>query len=137
MSSQIMNAKRAISNGEEFFMRASEVKVKDAFGHISFYTLADLEGEPLFYQNERSIIDDLIRDNDENGNGEGIEAFGMEYSDYEEVFTLEDSSEKEILRYLIYLVCADEKESERFIAATKGKNIEQIDIAATDMEEEM
>ena len=107
---QIISSRCDENTLEDAFIIVSEIEVKDDRGQSSFYTLADLDGEPAFYHSEHSLLDDLLEDERSEAFDGELKSCDMGISDYEEVFEMGASLIKEILRYLVFLVRGDADE---------------------------
>ena len=136
MGMQIISSRCDENTLEDAFIIVSEIEVKDDRGQSSFYTLADLHGEPAFYHSEHSLLDDLLEDERSEAFDGELKSCDMGISDYEEVFEMGASQIKEILRYLVFLVRGDADEVDDLISNARGKDINAIEVPCSDLEEE-
>lgn len=115
----------------------AEVKVKSDENEEFYMSLAEVDGIPNFAKTAESTYDNQVNMDFDD---EAIEAFqkcqidGIE--DYYGIFDDKDSEWYQLYRYLIYIVRADWKECEKFQKKTKGKWLDEIEIPASDIEEE-
>ena len=114
----------------------AEIRIK-AQEKISYYSLAEVTGIPNFYKSDESLYDSLMDTDIDDETIKKINRCFLEIGEYDEVF--ENSKEIEdfpILRYLIYLVRADWDEVENLKVRTIGRDIADIIVPASDVEEE-
>lgn len=116
-----------------------EVAFRDEEGTLHYLCLVEVEGCPNFYLGDRSILTPLM-----NGdNVDFIEDYMNEnYQDYDDYFNifaddaLAATELYEIYMYLIYLVRCPSGDDEIFLNETMGKDVEEIEIPVSDVEED-
>lgn len=109
----------------------AEVELKPAKGAPFFYTLVECEGAPMIYKTESSVFDWWMEPDAYESELDDLQDAGSVYEgeNYDELFEDHKGIEcYEGLRYLIYVMRTGWDEAEAFIQATRGKNLDEIEI---------
>lgn len=116
----------------------AEAEIETEDGSTAFYTLAEVEGIPNPMKSEESVLELCIKDELSLEETVIFEDSQIDYGcSYEDFFSCKDEIEGfDIFRYLIYVVRADFDETDKFIADTVGKYLEDIDVPSSDVEED-
>ncbi|WP_458450048.1 hypothetical protein [Fibrobacter sp.] len=137
---QIVNARvDQASGGPDAPILVAEVELKPSNGVPFFYTLVECEGAPMIYKTESSVFDWWMNPDEHESELDDLQDAGPLYEgeNYDELFEDHKGIEcYEGLRYLIYVMRASWDEAEAFIQATKGKNLDEIEIPKSDVEED-
>ncbi len=110
-------------------------------------SLVEVDGIANFYLSDKDIFEELLKEEDDDEhiallNSYFVEDFhGFELSeDYDEIFeSIYEAGENDksrLVRFLITVVRADENAAAILSESAKGKYIEDIDFAASDIEKE-
>ncbi len=137
---QIVNARiEQISGGPDIGIFCGEVELKPAGGDSVFLSITEADGCPMIFKTDHSVFD-MLTDLDESGDDlDELEANNLLYASdgYAELFEDRENIEFfEGVRYLVYLIRASWDEIDAFIAKTKGKNLEEIEIPEPNLGEE-
>lgn len=137
---QIVNARvDQASGGPDAPILVAEVELKPSNGVPFFYTVIECEGFPMVYKTEQSVFDWWMNPDEHESELDDLQDAGPLYEgeNYDELFEDHKGIEcYEGLRYLIYVMRTGWDEAEAFIQATKGKNLDEIEIPASDAEVE-
>lgn len=137
---QIVNARvDQASGGPDAPILVAEVELKPSNGVPFFYTLIECEGFPMVYKTEQSVFDWWMNPNEHESELDDLQDAGPLYEgeSYADFFENHEGIEcYEGLRYLIYVMRTGWDEAEAYIQATKGKNLDEIEIPSSDVEEE-
>ena len=139
---QIVDARVEVcSGGPDPAIIVAEVELmpQTAKGKPVFYTLSEAEGMPAFYKTKESVFDKLMNpDEDEDVISDIVNKHTLyEGESYADFFENHKGIEcYEGLRYLIYIMRADWDKTKAFIKKTKGKNLSEIEIPKSDVEED-
>lgn len=137
---QIVNVRiEQLSGGPDIGIIVGEVELKPASGDSVFLSIAEGDGCPMVYKTDYSIFDKLM-DPDEHGDElDELEANNLLYASdgYYELFDDRENIECfDGIRYLVYLTRASWDDTEAFIKATKGKNLDEIEVPKSDVEQD-
>lgn len=137
---QIVNARvDQCSGGPDAAILVGEVGLKSGRGKPFFFTLIECDGMPMIFKTKESVFDWWMDPDSHSDELDKLQAAGSLYDseDYSEFFEKHDDIDcYDGLRYLIYLIRASWDDTESFIAQTKGKNLDEIEIPKSDVEEE-
>lgn len=137
---QIVNARvEQASGGPDIAILVAEVELKPAKGVPFFYTLIECEGMPMVYKTESSVFDWWMEPDTYESELDDLQDAGSVYDgeNYNELFEDHKGIEcYEGLRYLIYVMRASWDDAKAFIEGTKGKNLDEIEIPSSDVEED-
>lgn len=137
---QIISARvEQASGGPDAAILVAEVELKPANGAPFFYTLVECEGMPMVHKTESSVFDWWMEPDAYESELDELQDAGSVYEgeNYDELFKDHKSIEcYEGLRYLIYVMRTSWDEAEAYIQATKGKNLDEIEIPSSDAEVE-
>ena len=113
-----------------------EVHLRSSKGQAYYVTLSEYDGMASFYLTDQSVLEALAEDEDE----ELLETLNEEHllaaGAYEDLFSQPDEQWHRVFRYLIYLVRCENEEVQPFLDATVGDFMEDVDIPASDVEED-
>lgn len=137
---QIVNARvDQASGGPDAPILVAEVELKPSNGVPFFYTVIECEGFPMVYKTEQSVFDWWMNPDEHESELDDLQDAGPLYEgeSYADFFENHEGIEcYEGLRYLIYIMRASWDEAAAFIQATKCKNLDEIEIPKSDVEEE-
>lgn len=137
---QIVNARvEQASGGPDAPILVAEVELKPSNGVPFFYTVVECEGFPMVYKTEQSVFDWWMNPDEHESELDDLQDAGPLYEgeSYADFFENHEGIEcYEGLRYLIYVMRTGWDEAEAYIQATKGKNLSEIEIPKSDVEEE-
>lgn len=137
---QIVNARvDQASGGPDAPILVAEVELKPSNGIPFFYTLIECEGMPMVYKTEQSVFDWWMNPDEHESELDDLQDAGPLYEgeSYNELFEDHKGIEcYEGLRYLIYIMRASWDNAKAFIEGTKGKNLSEIEIPKSDVEED-
>lgn len=137
---QIVNARvDQASGGPDAPILVAEVELKPSNGVPFFYTLIECEGMPMVYKTEQSVFDWWMNPDEHESELDDLQDAGSVYEgeNYNELFEDHKGIEcYEGLRYLIYVMRASWDDAKTFIEGTKGKNLDEIEIPKSDVEED-
>lgn len=137
---QIVNARvDQASGGPDAPILVAEVELKPSNGVPFFYTVIECEGFPMVYKTEQSVFDWWMNPDEHESELDDLQDAGPLYEgeNYDELFEDHKGIEcYEGLRYLIYIMRASWDNAKAFIEGTKGKNLDEIEIPASDVEED-
>ena len=137
---QIVNARvDQASGGPDAPILVAEVELKPSNGVPFFYTLVECEGFPMVYKTEQSVFDWWMNPNEHESELDDLQDAGPLYEgeSYAVFFENHEGIEcYEGLRYLIYVMRASWDDAKAFIEGTKGKNLSEIEIPKSDVEED-
>lgn len=140
MKYQIVNARvDQASGGPDAAILVAEVELKPAKGTPFFYTLVECEGFPMVYKTEQSVFDWWMNPDEHESELDDLQDAGPLYEgeSYADFFENHEGIEcYEGLRYLIYVMRASWDNAKAFIEGTKGKDLSEIEIPKSDVEEE-
>ena len=125
------------SGGPDAPILVAEVELKPAKGAPFFYTLVECEGMPMIFKTESSVFDYWMEPHAHESELDDLQDAGPVYEgeNYNELFEDHKGIEcYEGLRYLIYVMRSGWDEAEAYIQATKGKNLDEIEIPSSDAE---
>lgn len=112
--------------------------MKPKKGKPIFFTITECDGMPMIFKTSTSVFDWWMDQDTYSDELDKLQEAGSLYGSdsYSDLFDDHDGIECfEGLRYLIYLVRASWEEMESFIAQTKGKFLDEIEIPKSDVEE--
>lgn len=127
------------SGGPDIAVLVAEVELKPANGASFFYTAVECEGFPMVYKTEQSVFDWWMEPDAYESELDDLQDAGPLYEgeSYADFFENHEGIEcYEGLRYLIYVMRASWDDAKAFIEGTKGKNLSEIEIPKSDVEEE-
>ena len=137
---QIVNARvEAYSGGPDAPILVAEVELKPFNGVPFFYTIIECEGFPMIYKTEQSVFDWWMNPDEHESELDDLQDAGPVYEgeSYDELFEDHKGIEcYEGLRYLIYVMRTGWDNAKAFIESTKGKNLDEIEIPKSDVEED-
>lgn len=137
---QIVNARvDQASGGPDAPILVAEVELKPSNGVPFFYTVIECEGFPMVYKTEQSVFDWWMNPDEHESELDDLQDAGPLYEgeSYADFFENHEGIEcYEGLRYLIYIMRASWDNAKAFIEGTKGKNLDEIEIPKSDVEEE-
>lgn len=137
---QIVNARvDQCSGGPDPAIFNAEVELKPSRGKPFFFTITECDGMPMIFKTSSSVFDWWMDQDTYSDELDKLQEAGSLYESegYSELFENHDDIEcYEGLRYLIYLIHASWDDTESFIAQTKGKFLDEIEIPKSDVEEE-
>ena len=137
---QIVNARvDQASGGPDAPILVAEVELKPSNGVPFFYTLVECEGFPMVYKTEQSVFDWWMNPDEHESELDDLQDAGPLYEgeSYAVFFENHEGIEcYEGLRYLIYVMRASWDDAKAFIEGTKGKNLSEIEIPKSDVEED-
>ena len=138
---QIVNARiEQLSGGPDIGIFVGEVELKPASGGSVFLSITEADGCPMIFKTDHSVFD-MLADLDQCGEDlDELEANNLLYASdgYAELFEDRENIEYfDGIRYLVYLIRASWDDTEAFIKATKGKNLDEIEVPKSDAEEEI
>lgn len=137
---QIVNARvDQASGGPDAPILVAEVKLKPSNGVPFFYTVVECEGFPMVYKTEQSVFDWWMNPDEHESELDDLQDAGPLYEgeSYADFFENHEGIEcYEGLRYLIYIMRASWDNAKAFIEGTKGKNLSEIEIPKSDVEED-
>lgn len=125
---------------------AVNVSVNVTDGDNTFWlTNSEFTGIPNFYITDEDVFDKFMDVDDEFAEFFGdqfIEEFeGISLGEYDEIFeSISDNKDNPavaLIRYIILLTRCSNEEVDDVIAMAKGKYVDELDIPASDVEEEM
>ena len=135
---QIVSARvEQASGGPDAAILVAEVELKPATGAPFFYTLVECEDMPMVYKTETSVLDWWMEPDAHEDELDDLQDAGPVYEgeDYSELFENHRGIEcYQGLRYLIYVMRIGWDEAEAYIQATRGKNVDEIEIPSSDVE---
>ena len=136
---QIVNARvEQASGGPDAAILVAEVELKPSTGAPFFYTLVECEDMPMVYKTETSVFDWWIKPDAHESELDDLQDAGSVYEGENYNGLFEDHKNIECyegLRYLIYLMRdLDWKASTVYIQATKGKNLDEIEVPSSEAE---
>ncbi|MDO4465665.1 MAG: hypothetical protein Q4C49_01490 [Bacillota bacterium] len=112
-----------------------------------FLSEVEVDGEPNFYLNKKDEFDAMVKEDFDDDvymdmmEASYIESIGnIDLIDYETMFTdIRNSSTNiaKLVQYIVAVIRMDFEETEMYIQATKGKNVLDITIPKTDIEEDI
>lgn len=118
----------------------SEVCLRQPDGCTCYVTLEEYDGHPTFFCTEQSILQPLLKAEDEEDEElmEGLHdgKYIIADGEYEDIFAQPDRQWYQVFRYLIYLVRCEREEEQPFLDATVGHPLDEIDIPISDVEED-
>lgn len=137
---QIVNARvDQASGGPDAPILVAEVELKPSNGVPFFYTVIECEGFPMVYKTEQSVFDWWMNPDEHESELDDLQDAGPLYEgeSYADFFENHEGIEcYEGLRYLIYIMRASWDDAKAFIEGTKGKNLSEIEIPKSDVEED-
>lgn len=137
---QIVNARvDQASGGPDAPILVAEVELKPSNGVPFFYTVIECEGFPMVYKTEQSVFDWWMNPDEHESELDDLQDAGPLYEgeSYADFFENHEGIEcYEGLRYLIYVMRASWDDAKAFIEGTKGKNLSEIEIPKSDVEED-
>ena len=114
----------------------AEAKVRTDNGDEFYMSLAEVEGIPNFFKSPRSTYELQVEEEMDDEELEEFQSYFVETGDYAEIFEDPDPEWFQLYRYLIYIVRADWDDCEKFQEETAGKWLDEIDVPASDLEED-
>ena len=136
---QIVNARvKQACGGPDAAILVAEVELKPSTGAPFFYTLVECEDMPMVYKTETSVFDWWMEPDAYESELDDLQDAGSVYEGENYNGLFEDHKNIECyegLRYLIYLMRdLDWKASTAYIQATKGKNLDEIEVPSSEAE---
>ena len=133
----IMNARvDQCCGGPDAAIIIGEVELKAPNSKPFFFTISECDGMPMIYRTGISTFDWWMDPDTYSDELDKLQEAGSLYESdgYSELFDNHDDIEcYEGLRYLIYLIRANWDETESFIAQTKGKFLDEVEIPKSDV----
>jgi len=137
---QIVNARvEQISGGPDVGIFVGEVELMPESGASVFFSIMETEGCPMSFKTDHSVFEKLANPDEFDDELDELEANNLLYVGDGYVEMLEELEGIELydgIRYLVYLIRASWDEIDAFIAKTKGKNLEDIEVPEPDLEED-
>ena len=127
------------SGGPDAAVLVAEVELKPSTGAPFFYTLVECEDMPMIYKTESSVFEWWMRPDAYESELDDLQDAGSVYEgeNYNGLFEDHKGIEcYEGLRYLVYVMRAGWDEAEAYIQATRGKNLDEIEVPTSDVETE-
>lgn len=118
----------------------AEAEIETENGEVFFFTLAEVEGIPNLMKSTESVFElnlkaELSEDEEILFEESLTDYDGCSYEDFFE--SRDEIEDFDVYRYLVFIVRAQESEADRFIKETSGKYIEDVDVPASDVEEDL
>ncbi len=113
-----------------------EVKIRTDAGDAFYFCLAEVMGIPNFYKTDRSTYDDQMGSDLSDELIEYLDDHNLGEIDYSDVYSNEDPEDRDLFRYITYIVRSGWDECTSFMEETKGKWLDEIEIPISEDEQE-